>query len=112
MAAIWLVLLLAGVAAAQPSPRVWTPSPWDPASTYCWADVRIFESLRHGPFGYCRQNLKYRPGARECFQITDQVCVAVQSNGLWGDTRANVVRYRFACPRAPEPPVCRRLDFS
>jgi hypothetical protein len=111
--AILTALLLAGIAHAEPPPpRTWVPNWFDPAAGYCWADVRVFESLRHGPFEYCRQKLKYTPGKPECFQITDQVCVSLLPNGLWGDARANVVRQRFVCPRAPEPPVCRRLDFS
>src|SRR5688572_8606413 len=85
MRAVALILLFAAaVGQAQPLPRAWVPHPFDPASGYCWVDVRVFETLRHGPFGYCRQKLRYTPGKPECFQITDQVCVSLLPNGLWG----------------------------
>ncbi|HEV7731466.1 MAG TPA: hypothetical protein VGR62_04850 [Candidatus Binatia bacterium] len=82
------------------------------APSYCWLDVRMYQTLRQGPVDFCRQKLKYTPGKLECFQITDQVCAVLLSDGTWTDTRAVVARQVFACPRGPEPPVCRRLDFS
>jgi hypothetical protein len=114
-AALLFVVVLAGVAQAQlvvSQPGVGFATPYDGAPMYCSTDVRVFETLRHGPFHYCRKKLKYTPGALECFQITDQVCISLLQNGLWGDARAGVLRQVFPCPRAPEPPVCRRLDFS
>ena len=114
--ALLIGLALAGVAQAQPlivpQPGIGFAPPYDGAPMYCSADVRVFDTLRNGPFDYCRKNLKYKPGAFECFTITDQVCISLLPNGLWGDTRAGVLRQVFQCPRAPEPPVCRRLDFS
>src|SRR5262245_56278923 len=47
----------------------------------CWQDIRLFRTLRNGNFPYCRQNLRYRPGALECFQITEQVCDVIPAGG-------------------------------
>jgi hypothetical protein len=82
-----------------------------PAVGACWVDVRLFDTLRHGPFDYCRDNLRYRPGALECYQFTDQVCpVFFPGSGLV-ETRSLVHSHVFRCPPGPEPPVCRRLTL-
>jgi hypothetical protein len=88
------------------------PNPFvQPAPSYCWISVRVFDTLRHGPFDYCRRKLRYRPGALECFTFTDQVCAVLLPSGEWTETRNPITRQPFPCPRGPEPPVCRRLDL-
>lgn len=96
-------------APGNPSAR---PNAFQAAPSYCWIELRVYQTLRHGPVDFCRQKLKYTPGRLECFQITDQVCAVLQSDGSWADTRSVVSRQVFACPPGPEPPVCRRLDVS
>ena len=82
-----------------------------PTVTACWYDVRLFDTLRHGRIDYCRENLRYRPGALECHQFTDQVCsVFLPGSGLV-ETRSPVHSHVFRCPGGPEPPVCRRLTL-
>lgn len=82
-----------------------------PAPSYCWIAARVFDTLRNGPFDYCRRKLRYRPGALECFTFTDQVCAVLLPSGEWTETRNVITRQPFPCPRGPEPPVCRRLDM-
>jgi hypothetical protein len=79
----------------------------------CWSDVRLFNTLRNGNFPYCRQKMRYRPGALECFQITEQVCEVIPAGGnLPIQTTSPVNRQVIPCPDGPEPPVCRRLDIQ
>jgi hypothetical protein len=79
----------------------------------CWSDVRLFNTLRNGNFPYCRQNLRYRPGALECFQITEQVCEVIPVGAtLPIQTTSPVNKQVIPCPDGPEPPVCRRLDIQ
>ncbi|MCW5889113.1 MAG: hypothetical protein KIT14_01035 [bacterium] len=89
----------------QPSPFV------QPAPSWCWLSVRLFDTLRHGPFDYCRRKLRYTPGKLECYTFTDQVCSVLLPSGEWTETRNVVQRQPIPCPRGPEPPVCRRLDL-
>lgn len=89
----------------QPVPFV------QPAPSWCWLSIRLFNTLRHGPFEYCRRNLRYSPGKLECYTFTDQVCSVLLPNGEWTETRNVIQRQPFPCPRGPEPPVCRRLDL-
>jgi len=77
----------------------------------CWSDVRLFETLRDGYFPYCREKLRYRPGALECFQLLDQVCTVLMPGSLQPvETRSMLNRQVIPCPEGPQPPVCRRLD--
>jgi hypothetical protein len=79
----------------------------------CWSDVRLFQTLRNGNFPYCRQNLRYRPGALECFQITEQVCSVVLPGAFLPiETTSQLTKQVMPCPDGPEPPVCRRLDVQ
>jgi hypothetical protein len=79
----------------------------------CWSDVRLFNTLRNGNFPYCRENLRYRPGALECFQVTEQVCsVILPGATLPIETTSEQNRQVIPCPDGPEPPVCRRLDLQ
>jgi hypothetical protein len=81
-----------------------------PFVTSCWYDVRLFRTLRLGLVDYCRESLRYKPGALDCRQYTDQVCsIFVPGSGLV-ETRNVVNTYVFRCPDGPEPPVCRRMD--
>lgn len=96
--------------AVTPNPVL--PFPVLPTPSYCWIDVRLFDTLRHGPFDFCRRKLRYRPGALECYFVTDQVCATLQPNGQWFEARTPVNTQVFRCPPGPEPPVCRRLDFN
>jgi hypothetical protein len=95
-----------------PNSRVAKPNAYQAAPSYCWIELRVYQTLRHGPVDYCRQKLKYTPGRLECFQITDQVCAVLLADGTWADSRSMVSRQAFPCPPRPEPPVCRRLDSS
>ena len=84
-----------------------------PQTLGCWSDVRIFRTLRNGNFPYCRQNLRYRPGALECFQITEQICQVIPAGAtLPIQTTSPVNKQIIPCPDGPEPPVCRRLDIE
>ena len=79
----------------------------------CWSDVRLFNTLRNGNFPYCRQNLRYRSGALECFQITEQVCEVIPAGAtLPIQTTSPLNKQVIPCPDGPEPPVCRRLDVE
>jgi hypothetical protein len=79
----------------------------------CWSDVRLFNTLRNGNFPYCRQNLRYRPGALECFQITEQVCEVIPVGATLPIlTTSPVTKQVIPCPDGPEPPVCRRLSIQ
>jgi hypothetical protein len=78
--------------------------------TNCWLDTRYFRNLRHGVTDYCRENLRYRPGAPECYQFADRVCsVFLPDTVEWVETRQVVAPAVFPCPDAPEPPVCPRM---
>jgi len=120
-----LATLLLGhplVAAAQPrSPTIFVipgggqPLPALPYAQplSCWSDVRLFNTLRNGNFPYCRQNLRYRPGALECFQIVEQICDVIPAGAtLPVRTTSTVNKQVIVCPDGPEPPVCRRLDVE
>lgn len=81
-----------------------------PFVTSCWYDVRLFRTLRIGLVDYCRDSLRYKPGALDCRQFTDQVCsVFIPGSGLV-ESRSLVNSYVFRCPDGPEPPVCQRFD--
>jgi hypothetical protein len=121
-----LVAALARLAAAEPKPPVIIvvpgerpsvpsyPSVYPYAQTLgCWSDVRLFNTLRNGNFPYCRQNLRYRPGALECFQITEQICEVIPAGAtLPIQTTSPLSKQVIPCPDGPEPPVCRRLDIE
>jgi hypothetical protein len=79
----------------------------------CWSDVRLFNTLRNGNFPYCRQNLRYRPGALECSQITEQVCEVIPVGATLPILTTSPVTIQvIPCPDGPEPPVCRRLSVQ
>lgn len=84
--------------------------PQQPYPAACWVDVRTFHSMRYGEMPYCRENLRYRPGTLECFEIIDRVCSIVTAQAQLVDARTPVQRRRIVCPAGPRPPVCRRLD--
>jgi hypothetical protein len=85
--------------------------PQQPYPADCWVDVRTFHSMRYGEVPYCRENLRYRPGAFECFEVVDRVCAIVTADAQLVDARTPVQRRRIVCPAGPRPPVCRRLDL-
>jgi hypothetical protein len=79
----------------------------------CWTDVKLFNTLRDGNFPYCRQKMRYRPGALECVQVTEQVCEVVPAGAtLPIQTTSPVNKQVIPCPDGPEPPVCRRLAIE
>jgi hypothetical protein len=99
--------LLLGPAAA-PAQTVIVP-PGLPV-TDCWSQARTFDTLRDGPFAYCRKNLRYRPGALECFWIAERICWAFDPvSREWSQLHTPEQPIVFPCPVGPEPPVCPRL---
>jgi len=99
-------LLLAGLLPARAHDVV--PLPF---ATQCWEDVRLFDSLSTGTVDYCRGHLRYVPGALDCWQFVDEVCLLVfPSTGELTDARTPRARIPIACPAGRPPPVCRRLD--
>jgi len=82
-----------------------------PGPSYCWLDVRLFNTLRLGPVPFCRRHLRYRPGALECYQFLDQVCATAFPNSGWVQSRSPISTQVIACPAGPDPPVCRALDL-
>ena len=102
-----------GWAREFPVPPPVVSGPVQPAfPTSCYLNVRLFRTLRYGPIDYCRENLRYEPGALECYQFTDQVCtVYLPASGGFTETRSLVNSYAFRCPDGPEPPVCPRLSI-
>ena len=85
--------------------------PPGPLPSSCWIDTRIFYTLRLGPVPFCRRHLRYRPGALECYQFLDQVCLTVDPVVGWVSSRNPIDTSVFPCPDGPEPPVCRTLDL-
>jgi hypothetical protein len=77
--------------------------------TSCYPEVRIFDSLKYGPTTLCRQNMKYRPGRLECFQILDQVCGSYLANGQWFEGRNIATTTVVPCPDGPPQPMCPQL---
>jgi hypothetical protein len=77
--------------------------------TSCFPELRIFDSLKYGPTTLCRQNMKYRPGALECYQIVDQVCGTFLANGQWFEGRNLVSSTVIPCPDGPPQPMCPQL---
>ena len=76
----------------------------------CWSQARTFDTLRDGPFAYCRKNLRYRPGALECFWIAERICWAFDPvSRQWSQLHSPEQPIVFPCPDGPEPPVCPRL---
>ena len=78
----------------------------------CWQDVRLFHTLRYGYFPYCRERMRYRPGALECSQVTDRICTVIDPHThQLVEARSPVHRSVIPCPDGPEPPLCRKLDL-
>jgi hypothetical protein len=110
-AAFAVVLAAAAVRAEVPAvPPIVGGQPLAPFITSCWYDVRLFRSLRLGLVDYCRESLRYKPGALDCRQYTDEVCSVFYPGSGLIETRTPVNTYVFRCPDGPEPPTCRRLD--
>lgn len=122
LAALAFGVLCATAAAAQaplrsvPGPPAGVPAWAVPqlgvAPSWCWTEIRLFDSLRTGPIDYCRKRLRYRPGALECYRIVDHVCATPSAAGQIVTGRTPLTREVLPCPRGPEPPVCRRLDLE
>jgi len=102
-----LVLAAAGRAWAQPYPGFPVPA------LECHDDVRLFPRLAGGNFDYCRSHLRYVPGALDCYQIVDRVCLVwLPGSSEWTEARSTREHIPIPCPEGPEPPVCRRLDLQ
>lgn len=105
------------VAPAPPSTAPGAPAPAAPVIvlpapvvTGCWTDPRWFYSLAGGYVPYCRGHLAYAPDVLDCYGYAEEVCsVYSPANGLWSEARRPLPPTIFACPEAPEPPVCPRL---
>jgi hypothetical protein len=78
--------------------------------SYCWPEVKLFDSLRSGPVDFCRKHLAYRPGRLECAQVEENVCWVLLGT-QWAQTRTPVTHRVLACPEGPQPPVCPRMTF-
>jgi hypothetical protein len=83
-----------------------------PEPGYCSIDTLVFYSLRYGPVAFCRRNLRYRPGALECYQFINRVCATLDPVNGWVNSRSPVDAQVFPCPPGIEPPVCRTLDLG
>jgi hypothetical protein len=105
------VLALDSMKPAPPQSRVLTVPVPSPVPGYCWVDTRVFYTLRLGPVAFCRRNLRYRPGALECYQFIDRVCNTLDPVNGWVTSRSPIDAQVFPCPVGPEPPVCRTLDM-
>jgi hypothetical protein len=79
---------------------------------YCWTDIRVFYTLRYGPVAFCRRNLRYRPGALECYQFIDRVCATPDPLNGWVNSSSPLDAQVFPCPAGIEPPVCRTMDLG
>jgi hypothetical protein len=73
---------------------------------------RLFYTLRYGPVAVCRRNLRYRPGALECYQFIDRVCATPDPLNGWVNSSSPLDAQVFPCPAGIEPPVCRTLDLG
>jgi len=109
-----LVVLAAALVLARAAPVRSQPYPVLPIPALeCWDDVRLFPRLAGGNFDYCRAHLRYVPGALDCYQILDRVCLVwLPGSGEWTEARSTRARLPLRCPDGPEPPVCRRLDLQ
>jgi hypothetical protein len=105
-----VVALGVALGRAHAEPTVVVPVPVNPS--YCWPEVKLFDTLRYGPVDFCRKRLAYTPGRLECAQVREQVCWVVLADGQWTLTRSPIGTQLFPCPRGPEPPVCPRLTFE
>ena len=116
-ALIGLALALAGLqapatraqdAGLDPEIRALLPAPL----FLCEGEVAIFESLRHGPFDYCRQHLRYVPGSFDCLRIilpTCNVFPSAQPTWVFRSPAERVLgghAERIVCPPGPPPPTC------
>ena len=102
-------LLLAGTATVRAQPYPAFPVP----ALECRDDVRLFQTLAGGNFDYCRSHLRYVPGALDCYQIVDRVCLVwLPGSADWTEARSTRARLPIRCPEGAEPPVCRRLDLQ
>jgi hypothetical protein len=107
VAATLLALALATTARAQPLGPLPVPT------LGCWEDVRLYSTLAAGNFDYCRGHLRYSPGALDCFQVVDRVCLVYLPGSVdWTELRNPTAHVAIPCPPGPEPPVCRRLDIE
>jgi len=95
---------------APPQSRALTVPGGEPG--YCWTDIRVFYTLRYGPVAFCRRNLRYRPGALECYQFLDRVCATPDPLNGWVNSSSPLDSQVFPCPAGIEPPVCRTLDLG
>ena len=73
LGAVLVLVALVGVATARaedviPRGPILVPG-GVPNPGYCWAELKLFDTLRYGPFDFCRKRLAYRPGRLECAQI-------------------------------------------
>ncbi len=79
---------------------------------FCQGEVAIFESLRHGEFGYCREHLRYAPGRLDCLRIflpTCNVFPSAQPNWVFRSPAERILgghAERIVCPAGPPPPMC------
>ena len=102
--------LAVALGSAHAEPTVVVPVPVNPS--YCWPEVKFFDTLRYGPVPFCRRKLAYAPGRFECAQVSEQLCWVLLSDGQWILTRSPIGTQVIQCPDGPEPPVCPRLTFE
>ena len=103
------LLVFAGATAMRAQPYPTFPVP----ALECHDDVRLFPRLAGGNFDYCRSHLRYVPGALDCYQVVDRVCLVwLPGSSEWTEARSTREHLPIRCPEGPEPPVCRRLDLQ
>jgi len=111
--AVRLILLLVVLLLVSAAPARSQPYPVPVPALECRDDVRLFSTLANGNFEYCRAHLRYVPGALDCYQVLDRVClVLLPGSSDWTETRSTREHVPIPCPEGPEPPVCRRLDLQ
>jgi hypothetical protein len=86
-----------------------TPQAQTPIVLNCWREPHYFSSLKTGDMTYCREHLRYTPGAMECYVFEAEVCSVFQPGfNQVTQTRQELPPIVIECPEEPAPPLCPR----